>query len=125
LNIVAGSGAFSADCEHPTEWKASCQNASCMGVLSSAKRTSRQCRSESGSWRLITWVFFNVGEVEVYGLAKQSEFDFVMIVETELKVGMLCCAICYQTKRTGETMIWAVKGQRAYTIDGLKAGITL
>jgi hypothetical protein len=40
---------------------------------------------------LITWVICNVGEVEVYGLAKRSKFDLALPVmfETKLKVGML------------------------------------
>jgi hypothetical protein len=38
---------------------------------------------------LIKWVFCNVGEVEVCGLAKRSKFDLALILETKLKVGPL------------------------------------
>lgn len=65
------------------------------------------------------------GGVEMYGLAKRSKFDLALMLETKLKLGIACCVICYQTKRTGLIMICAVKGQRAYMIDDLKAGIIL
>jgi hypothetical protein len=66
----------------------------------------------------------------VYGLAERSKFDLAqlaLMLETKLKLGIACCVTCYQTKRTGLIMICAlaVKGQRAYMIDDLKAGIIL
>ena len=123
LDIVAGSGAFTADCGYPAEWKASCQNVSCMEVLGIAKRASRPCRSVLGSWGLVAWVFCNVGEVEeVYDPTKRERFDLALMFETKLKVWDCLLRNLLSNERTGQLMICAVKGQTAYMIDELESG---